>query len=52
MLKLSAITVAGQWRILTALPNHQMQRVISEGESEVKKGGLLLQSRIPGFEPG
>src|SRR5215472_15663996 len=29
--QLSAITVAGQWRVLTALPNNQMKRVISEG---------------------
>src|SRR4029077_17721475 len=36
LLKLSANTVAGQWRILTALPNTRWREVIVDERSTVK----------------
>jgi hypothetical protein len=44
--QLSAITVAGQWRILTALPKNQMGKVISECEGGVKRGSWYVVMRL------
>jgi len=36
LLRFSAHTVAGQWRILTALPINQMEEVIEDERGRVK----------------
>jgi hypothetical protein len=37
LLRFSALTVAGQWRILTALPITRWREVIDESGNEVKR---------------
>ena len=45
-----AITVAGQWRILTALPVHQTEKFISGRSGNVKRGlGALPAMKVRGI---
>jgi len=41
LLRFSALTVAGQWRILTALPITRWREVIDESGNEIK--GLIIE---------
>jgi hypothetical protein len=43
LFKFSANTVAGQWRILTALPNTRWRKVIVDERSIVKRSRAMIQ---------
>src|SRR5580765_6755739 len=43
LFKFSANTVAGQWRILTALPNTRWRKVIVDERSTVKHSRVIIQ---------
>ena len=45
--RFSAHTVAGQWRILTALPITRWRKVISESRSKVKRSQIEIEFPIP-----
>jgi hypothetical protein len=52
-LELSALTVAGQWRIFTALPINQEWKVIYAAETPMSMAfGKLVDERIEGGPQG
>jgi hypothetical protein len=51
LLRFSAHTVAGQWRILTALPITRWKEVIDESEKEVKRFGNWVNGNLVNEKP-